>query len=230
MTDIKAVLFDRDDTLSLTDRSVYRRAALWVQERFGIPAADAAAHMLAQWAGVEGRWEHLRTLDDEERFWRAYAAELADRLGLGVEAGEELVREWPYERFLVPVPAVQTVLAELRALGMKIGVLSNTLPNVAATLKAIGIADLVDVAIASCTLGVHKPHPEAFTRAAELLGVPVEAVLFVDDRVENVDAARALGMQALLIDHSGSTPGALHDLRGVVKYVNRAKPAAVPHR
>ncbi|WP_369689459.1 hypothetical protein [Deinococcus aerius] len=31
-----AVLFDRDDTLAYADPGVYREAALWASERFGV--------------------------------------------------------------------------------------------------------------------------------------------------------------------------------------------------
>ena len=46
-------------------------------------------------------------------------------------------------------------------------------------------------------------------------------MLFIDDKAENVDAARALGMHAALIDLSGETPGALHSLGEVAGLVDR---------
>ncbi len=213
---LRAVLFDRDDTLSRTDANVYREAARWLHDRYGIEPRRGAQQMLAQWASVLGRWEHLRTLEDEEVFWRTYAAELAGRLDLPVEAATELLREWPYWRFLVPVPGAREVLSELRSRGLKIGVLSNTLPNVGATLQAIGVADLVDVALATCTLGVHKPEERAFLLAAQALEMAPSEVMFVDDRPENVLAARAVGMRALLIDHDAKLPEAIHRLDAVL--------------
>ncbi|PYE54902.1 HAD family hydrolase [Deinococcus yavapaiensis] len=154
---VKAVLFDRDDTLSLTDHDVYRQAAAWVARRFDLDGRFAANAMVTQWAETARAWQHLRTLKDEVQFWREYAEKLATHLGLHVRDAEAFLREWPYERFMMPVPGVRFVLGELRERGLKIGVLSNTLPNVEATLKAIGVDDLVDVVIASSTLGVHKP-------------------------------------------------------------------------
>lgn len=218
---LHAVLFDRDDTLSLNDEGVYRQAALWVAAHFGLDPREAAEHMRAQWDAVVHSWRDLRTLQDEEDFWRAYAAQLAERLGLAREDGLALLREWPYERFMVPAPGARALLQALRERGLRIGVLSNTLPNVAVTLQAIGLADLVDVALSSCALGVHKPDPGAFRLAAERLGVPPQAVLFVDDRLENVEAARAVGMRALLIDHAGQLPEAIHTLAAVLDEVER---------
>lgn len=212
LADVKAVLFDRDDTLSLTDHEVYRQAAEWLHQQHGVDPREAARQMMAQWASVSGRWELLRTLEEEEAFWQAYAAELAARLHLPEQVGREIVREWPYWRFMTPVPGVREVLELLRQRGLRIGVLSNTLPNVAATLQAVGIDDLVDVALSTCVLGVHKPEPRAFLLAAEALGVKPEAVVFVDDRIENIEAARRVGMHAYLIDHSQQLEGALSTL------------------
>ena len=218
-TNIQAVLFDRDDTLSLNDREAWGRAARWLRERYGLDSREAARQMQAQWAGVEGQWQHLRTLADEEDFWRDYGAQLAGRLGLPEGEGARIVQAWPYQRFLMPAPGVREVLTQLRARGLKIGVLSNTLPNVAVTLEAVELADVVDVAISTCALGVHKPEPRAFTLAAKLLEVAPEEVLFVDDRPENVAAARGVGMGALLIDHAGQLPEAIHHLTGVLDHL-----------
>ncbi|MBB6096745.1 putative hydrolase of the HAD superfamily [Deinobacterium chartae] len=201
---IQAVLFDRDDTLSLTDQDVYRQAAEWLVQRHpNLDIKTALKAMQVQWASTEGRWQLLRTLEDEAAFWDEYYVELAERLGLEPHHGAAVIEAWPYHRFLVPVPGAREVLTELRARGYKVGVLSNTLPNVAVTLEAVGLGDLVDVAISSCTLGVHKPDPQAFLLAAGQLGVTPEEVLFVDDKLENVEAARSVGMQAILIDHHG---------------------------
>ena len=219
--DIRAVLFDRDDTLSLTDAGVYRLAAQWAAERYGLDPREAARAMQAQWASVEGRWQHLRSLEDEEAFWEVYGTELAGRLGLGPEEGRPLVEAYPYWKFLVPAPGARAVLTELRRRGLKIGVLSNTLPNVAVTLEAVGLADLVDVALSSCTLGVHKPEPEVFRLAAGRLGLPPGQILFVDDLPANVAAARAVGMQAVLIDHAGAAPEAIHTLDALLEAERR---------
>lgn len=220
LADVKAVLFDRDDTLSLTDQQRYLQAAEWLRERHGVDPRDAARQMLAQWASASGRWEVLRTVEQEEAFWQLYGAELAARLQLPEQAGHEMMREWPYWRFMTPAPGVREVLLALRARGLKIGVLSNTLPNVAATLEAVGIGDVVDVALSTCALGVHKPEPRAFRLAAEALGVKPEQVVFVDDRPENIEAARLVGMQAYLIDHAGQQEGALTSLDALLSVLS----------
>lgn len=219
-TSLKAVLFDRDDTIAYTDREVYREAAIWTAGRFGLEPRRVGEVLAGLWAERGQEWWHIRTPREEQVFWDAYGLELMSRLGLPADAAPELMHAFPYERYMKAVPNAREVLLALRERGLKIGVLSNTLPSIDRTLEAVGLADLVDVAVASCTLGVHKPDADAFLQAAALLGLPPAEILFVDDKPENVQAALALGMQAMLIDLKGVTHGAIHDLSEVVRWVD----------
>lgn len=222
---LRAVLFDRDDTIAYTDPGVYREAALWAAGCFGLDAAQVGQTLQQQWTENMACWWHLRTLDDEAAFWTGYGEELARRLGLPVSAAAEWMETYPYERYMKAVPGARALLTELRSRGLKIGVLSNTLPSIGRTLEAVGLADLVDVAVASCTLGVHKPDPGAFLHATSLLDVQPAEVLFIDDKLENVEAALALGMRARLIDLRGENALAIHSLAAVLDLVDAASEA-----
>lgn len=216
---LRAVLFDRDNTIASTDETVYQEAAIWIGTRFGLDPRQAGRVLAGLWREQEGQWWHLRSHAEEESFWESYGAELTRRLGLSPEAAAELMQNYPYERYMKPVEGAREVLTELRGRGLKIGVLSNTLPSIERTLDAIGLRDLVDVPLATCLLGVHKPEAQAFRLAADALGLPPAEILFIDDLPENVEAARAVGMRAEQIDLSGQTAGALHSLREVLRHV-----------
>ncbi|MFC4636773.1 HAD family hydrolase [Deinococcus hohokamensis] len=213
---LRAVLFDRDDTIAYTDPAVYEEAAGWIATRFGLSARDAGRALAEQWQARALTWWDLRTHEQEEDFWTAYGQELTGRLGLPDTAAAELMAAYPYERYMKPVEGAREVLEALRSGGLRIGVLSNTLPSIDRTLAAVGLADLVDVAVATCLIGTHKPDPGAYHHALEALGVSPAEALFVDDKAENVAAAQALGMQGALIDLRGQTPQALHSLREVL--------------
>lgn len=219
---IRAVLFDRDDTLTVTDPGVYRAAGEWIAGRYGVEAREAGRGLAAHWQQHSDRWWGLRSEADEDAFWDEYGHGLTERLGLPTEAAPELLGAFPYERYLRPVPQAREVLQTLRARGLKVGVLSNTLPSIGRTLEAVDLADLVDTALATCSLGVHKPEHRAFELAAQAMELPPEAILFVDDRPENVSAAREVGMAALQIDLTGQTPGVLHSLPEVLDWLDGA--------
>ncbi|GAA4021276.1 HAD family phosphatase [Deinococcus rubellus] len=213
---IRAVLFDRDDTLSVMDAAKYPQAAAWAQQQFGVDAGMVLRVMHQHWQRAFGEWWDLRTLDDERAFWTKYSRGLAADLSLSDGQGEAFLAKFPYQVFMKAAPQARAVLEALRERGLKIGVLSNTLPNIWPTLDAIGLADLVDVALSSCALGVHKPALEVFRLAASELGVACGEVLFLDDKPENVVAAREVGMRAELVDLSGEVAGALVGLWEVV--------------
>ena len=212
MSLVKAVLFDRDDTLSTTDYSVYQQAAAWMESQWGTPAKHALNTLAQHWQEKGNDWWHLRSHEDETGFWNEYADELAVKLGVTPEQAQQLAQHFPYEVYLKAVPNARHVLLSLRQKGLKIGVLSNTLPSIDRTLEAIGVADLVDVALATCSMGVHKPEAKAFTLAAHAMNLDPTEILFVDDRQENVDSAREVGMYAYLIDLKGQQQGAIHSL------------------
>ncbi len=49
----------------------------------------------------------------------------------------------------------------------------------------------------SCYMGIRKPDPRIYLRALGILGDKPERSLFIDDRLENVAAAAAVGMKAI---------------------------------
>ena len=60
----------------------------------------------------------------------------------------------------------------------------------------LGYDELFDVSCYSYDLGVAKPDPEFFTRAAARIGADPSTILFIDDTARNVTAAREAGLKA----------------------------------
>ncbi len=54
-----------------------------------------------------------------------------------------------------------------------------------------------DLIMFSAEEGVKKPSAEIFNRAAERLGVVANEIIFVDDRLVNIEGARRVGMRAV---------------------------------
>jgi epoxide hydrolase-like predicted phosphatase len=83
----------------------------------------------------------------------------------------------------------------LRADGVRTGLLSNSW-GVAYPRELLG--DLFDVVVISAEVGMRKPEPRIFRHAAQLLGLPPEACIFIDDIQANVTAAEQLGFTGVL--------------------------------
>ena len=54
--------------------------------------------------------------------------------------------------------------------------------------------------ISSCECGLAKPDAAIFTRAAQRAGADPHEILFVDDLISHVEAARVAGFEAIQFD------------------------------
>ena len=96
-------------------------------------------------------------------------------------------------------------LAELRAAGLRLVVVSNWDCSLPQVLEDIGLAALVDDVITSAVVGAAKPDPRIFAAALEAAGcAPAEAVHVGDSRENDLIGARGAGLRALLLDRSGA--------------------------
>ena len=88
---------------------------------------------------------------------------------------------------------------DLRGGGLRTSILSNLPRTVGDTLRARdGFLDHFDQVTFSYELGVIKPEAEIYNYAIQGLGIEPGEALFLDDRPENVDGARAAGLHAEL--------------------------------
>src|SRR5512147_1824018 len=109
---------------------------------------------------------------------------------------------------LKPFPDVPGALARLRT-RYKIVVLSNGDPDMLEAAKAHhGIA--FDAVISVAAAGSFKPHVATYAKAAEIVGVRMDEVLFVANHAFDCVGAKAAGMHAAFIDRRqrpfGATP------------------------
>lgn len=110
-----------------------------------------------------------------------------------------------------------TLTAEFRARGGKTAFLSNGVPEVMTLVRTQRrLDDYFDVVIVSYEVGFTKPDPRIYELCLSRLGVPAESALFVDDRAVNVEAARQLGIDALLF-RSDESMAELRERLGLLK-------------
>ena len=109
------------------------------------------------------------------------------------------------ERFVAAIsdifwlnPQIVPMVVQLRLAGYPLGILSNTCAGHWEHIRRK--FPLVDRHFAFHVLsfeeGVMKPDPQSYRRMIERAGCPAEQILFLDDRVENVMAAQACGIEA----------------------------------
>lgn len=99
-----------------------------------------------------------------------------------------------------PFPGVRSTLACLHQAGYALGVLSDSesrADELWARMRSLGIAPYLTAVVSSRDLGITKPHPAAYRRAAEALGRPVERIAFVGHDAEELEGAAAVGMRTV---------------------------------
>lgn len=105
---------------------------------------------------------------------------------------------------------VVNAIFALRQSGYKTGFLSNTEPEAAAFFHERKMGDWFDGAVLSCEVGISKPHMKIYHLMGESMQLPLERLLFIDDRQENIDGARAAGMHAVRVAEAKDVLAALH--------------------
>ncbi|MGB0101681.1 MAG: HAD family phosphatase [Nocardioides sp.] len=64
--------------------------------------------------------------------------------------------------------------------------------------RMFDVLELFDDVVVSGEVKVAKPDPRAYELVAERAGLPLDRLVFIDDRQANVEAAAALGMDAIV--------------------------------
>jgi len=187
----QTVIFDYGEVISLTQS-----------------AADRT--VITGLAGVGG---------DSAPFWRAYVAHRdgldQGRAGvaaywqaiagdLGVRWDDARVHElWAadFRSWLSINPATIEVLADLRAGGTRLALLSNAGPDYGSYFRHGPLGGFFAACYVSGELGLLKPHPEIYQHVLDDLGISAGEAVFIDNRPANVRGAEALGITGHRFTH-----------------------------
>ena len=130
-----------------------------------------------------------------------------DRAGIAHTAEDAAALVAAIER-LRPFPEVPAALARLQT-RYRLVVLSNGDPDMLEAAKRCHQVPF-DHVISVAEAGSFKPHVATYTRAAEIVGVRLEEVLFVANHAFDCIGAKAAGMHTAFIDRRrrpfGATP------------------------
>jgi len=106
-------------------------------------------------------------------------------------------------------PDILPALAELRARGLRLVVVSNANGTLHRAFDRLGLSSALDVVFDSHVEGVEKPDPRFFRIALERSGARAETTVHVGDLYHvDVVGARAAGLEAMLLDVADLYPDA----------------------
>lgn len=171
---------------------------------------------LAEELGIEPDEGLVRAVRAEMAYYQAHAHEGRDETSLAelrsrcaAVLSDELGREVSVETMMAAIrfrafPDAAPALAALRGRGLRLICVSNWDVSLPQVLGRCGLEALLDGVVTSAGAGARKPDPAIFAPALALAGCePAEALHVGDTAEDDVAAARAAGIRALLLDRAG---------------------------
>lgn len=179
----RALLIDFDGVLRRWDPA----PLIAVELKYGLKPAALLETAMA--------WDVYRPAMAGELTHDEWLRVIASRLPLEPADAAAAVAEWQVYRGEADPDALAFV-REVRAAGREVGLATNATDLLPSDLDALGLTGELDIVINSWDLKVHKPAPEFFRKACELIGEQPGHVLLVDDDDRAVRGARAAGLSA----------------------------------
>lgn len=198
---IRAVYFDMGGVIVRTEFQAPRQH---LAERFGMEYEDIVRIVFE---GETSPWASIGVITEDEH-WAAVMRKLHLPV-LEIQA----VRDEFFAGDIID----RDLLDFMRGLRktVKVGLISNAWSGARPWIVSQKFEDAFDVMIISAEVGVMKPDARIYQVALEQLDMaPAEAV-FLDDFIWNVEAARAVGMQAI---HFTQPEQALDELKKLMDH------------
>ena len=198
---IKALVFDAYGTLF----DVFSVTSLCEQLFPGNGAALAV-----MWRGKQLQYSLLRSMMNRYKdFWQltedglVYSAKSL-KLDLTADKRKRLMDAY---LTLAAFPDVKPGLAQLKALGVRLAILSNGEPKMLqSAATSAGIGDLLDAIISVDEIKVFKPSPRVYQLIASRLNVAAGETAFVSSNSWDVNGAGSAGLTAFWIQRTAAEP------------------------
>ena len=213
---LKVALFDLDDTL--VDQGGAARAALlgWLPE-LGLDLDDPEELVVA-WTSIAeehyARYQRREITFAEQR--RLRVCEFLGVDATDVEADEIFAGYLSrYEQAWTAFDDAAPALRRVRDAGLVAAVLTNgDSAHQRLKLERTGLAEHVDVVVASDDLPAGKPDPRSYAGACEILGVVPDDVLMIGNDVEkDYQGPLDAGLGAVLLDRADRHPEIVDRIR-----------------
>jgi putative hydrolase of the HAD superfamily len=192
---MKAVISDFGGVLTTALGNSF---AAWSRES-GIALEDLGRALMAS---AERHGEHpLFLLERGELSEADFIRRLEDELGDGRSLGDMTET---YFRHLERNPEMIELMSDLRGRGLRTALLTNNVREWEARWRSMlpEIDAIFEVVVDSAFVGMRKPEHEIYHLTLERLGggLRPEDCVFVDDIALNCDAAREIGMTAVVFE------------------------------
>lgn len=186
-THMKAIIFDLGKVI--IDISFDRTREYWA-DASGLTFADVKERFLLD--EVHDRFERNQISEAE---FRDHVREQ-----LGVSLSDEIINAGWNDLLLNIYDGVEELLSTLSK-EYRLVILSNTniIHERAWMQSAASALQYFEKIFCSNHIGARKPEPAAYQAVLDYLALPASETLFLDDRIENIEAARKMGIHAIQV-------------------------------
>lgn len=98
------------------------------------------------------------------------------------------------------IPATESLIEDLKGAGYRLFVLSNMSKDYIEFLRKLSVFQHFEGEIISCEVNLIKPEKEIYQLLLDTYNLDPKQTMFIDDRVENVEAAATLGIAPFHFD------------------------------
>lgn len=152
---------------------------------------EAQARLAAQASRIDFYERQAQLVAEQIKAQKEEIRERIDRL---------IYRGWePFFLKIKPFPHIKEVLGDLKAAGMKLGLLSDFPPET--KLEYIGLSGIWDTVLCTESIGALKPAARPFEELAKALNCQPGQILYVgNSRLYDVEGAKRAGLKAALLN------------------------------
>ncbi len=186
MQKIKAISFDADDVLIIKPKMFNQ----YLEEDYGIPASVTAKFFKGNFQNcLIGKADLKEELKKHVKVWgwKGTVEQLLDYWFKVENHVDEQLTEF---------------IRELRSKGLKCYMGTNNEIYRTKYLESVMFNSVLDKIFSSCNLGCKKPEKEFFEKVFGEISkdskITKSEILFVDDDIENIEAAKSSGFQTFL--------------------------------
>ena len=125
---------------------------------------------------------------------------------------ENFLKEWEEAYLQLPINYELLELVEQLRRDYRVSIISNIISIQAEINYKRGLFNGFDPIVLSCDIGYAKPDKEIYRIALNRLNLNPEACVFIDDRKDNIQAAKELGINTILFEDKEQLEEELKDI------------------
>lgn len=185
---IKAVIFDMDGVI-INSEKIHSLSFETVLKEYGKkPVKNNSGLIQTAGIGAHDNWQILK---------KQYG--LTENIDILINKKRSF-HEKLIKKNLIAMPGLFQLLNLLKKNNIKIAIgSSGQLKNILLVIKGLGIEHYFDTIVSAQLVTRRKPHPDIFLKVSEMLYIPPNFCLVLEDSENGVNAAYAAGMKVIAI-------------------------------